>query len=83
LGKLYAFFKDIPDEDKDEKARYYFKLLSDGEKEYVDLWQQFRQISIKEFEKVYEILGVQFDLYEGESFAEKYVPQIIEDLEKS
>ncbi len=82
LWKLYAFFKDIPDSDKEEKARYYFKKLSDKDPEYVALWETFRKISLEEFQKIYDILWVKFDIYEWEYYAEKYVPQVIDDLEK-
>lgn len=80
LWKIYAFFKLIPFEDKEERARYYFKLLSEGDKNIRKLWEIFRFLSLKEFEEVYDRLNIKFDVILWESFAEKYVDKVINDL---
>jgi arginyl-tRNA synthetase len=72
----------LPDEDKEEKARYYFKLLSEEDENIKKLWLIFRYLSLKEFERLYEILGIKFDTTLGEAFAEKYAELIVKDLEK-
>jgi arginyl-tRNA synthetase len=83
LGKVYAFFKDIPFEDKEQQAKNIFKLLYEGDKYLTKLWLIFRYLSILEFEKVYKILNIKFDTYLGESYAEKFVPDIIKLLEEN
>ncbi len=51
----------------ESKARYWFKKLEDGDEKATALWHKFSSWSMKEFEKMYNILGVQFDEYKGES----------------
>ena len=52
----------------DDEAREIFTKLEHGEKEEVELWQWFRDESLKEFTRVYDMLGISFDSYAGESF---------------
>ena len=46
----------------------YFKRLEDGEPEETALWKRFRELSLKEFNRVYDLLGVKFDSFAGEAF---------------
>jgi len=55
------------DETLDIEARRLFKLTEDGDEEALKLWKRFRDISIKEFNRIYDILGVKFTHIEGES----------------
>ncbi len=85
LNALYVRYNAAAKEDpalRDE-GRAWFKRLEDGDSEAVALWQQFRQISLAEFEKVYELLGVRFDVLSGESQYDRHMPQTIERLEKA
>lgn len=52
---------------EDEKARKYFKSMEDGDPEALALWQQFRDMSIKKYQKTYARLNIEFDVYSGES----------------
>ncbi|MEM2956538.1 MAG: arginine--tRNA ligase [Candidatus Pacearchaeota archaeon] len=66
----------------EEEARNEFKKLEEGDKENVNLWKKFRELSIKEFKKFYSILGVDFDVYSGESFYKDKALSIIKDMKK-
>ncbi len=68
LNKLYVKFHENEDEDLEEEAREEFKKLEQGDKENLELWRSFYEISMKEFERVYGILGIEFDEIKGESF---------------
>ena len=57
--------KDNPD--LEEQARAWFVKLEDGDLQAKELWQRFRDISISEFKRIYDLLGVDFDYYDGES----------------
>ncbi len=85
LLELYVrFHKEAElDEALNEEARRVFKALEDGESEAVALWQRFREISIDEFKRIYELLGVEFDLITGESFLNDKMDSLIERLEKA
>ena len=64
----------------EEEARLTFVKLEKGEKEEVRLWKWFREESLKEFNRVYDMLGISFDSYNGESFYSDKMPYIIEEL---
>ncbi|URZ15620.1 arginine--tRNA ligase [Clostridium felsineum] len=64
----------------EDEGRMYFKRLEDGEKEEVELWTKFKDLSLREFKKVYDELGVEFDSYTGESFYSDKLDKIEEEL---
>lgn len=64
----------------DDEARETFAKLEQGSKEEVELWQWFRDESLKEFNRVYDMLGIKFDSYAGESFYSDKMPGIIAEL---
>ncbi|MFO0982235.1 MAG: arginine--tRNA ligase [Planctomycetota bacterium] len=64
-----------------ELSRRRFKELEDGEPEARRLWEQFRELSLKEFRRIYDRLGIQFDAYTGESFYEDKMTPVIQALE--
>lgn len=70
LNKLYVKFHDEAESDEslDEAAREEFKKLEKGDKQNKKLWKIFYDVSMKEFERVYSILNVDFDEIRGESF---------------
>lgn len=83
LLKLYVRFNSEAEEDpalKDE-ARYWFKELEDGNEEAYKLWEWIREISLKEFNKVYNLLNIKFDSYAGESFYSDKMAAVIEEME--
>lgn len=64
----------------EDEARAIFKKLEDGEPEEVELWKWFREESLKEFNRVYNMLGIEFDSYNGESFYSDKMPRFVEEL---
>ena len=84
LNNLYIKFHEAgqSDDSLKEKARQWFKKLEDGDPETTRLWSRFREISIKEFERVYRLLGVQFDHYQGEAFYNKFVEKTVQQLDQ-
>ena len=66
----------------DEEARRVFVKLENGEAEDVALWKWFKEESLKEFEKVYKMLNIQFDSYAGESFYSDKIPAAVAQLEE-
>jgi arginyl-tRNA synthetase len=66
-----------------EEARAWFKRLEDGEAEARNLWSQFREISVEEFKRLYRYLGITFDSYDGESFYQGRLADLVERLRKA
>jgi arginyl-tRNA synthetase len=65
----------------EEEARGWFKKLEDEDKEATGLWKKFRDYSLKEFNRVYEMLGIGFDSFPGESFYNEFMDQTIKQIE--
>ncbi len=66
-----------------EEARAWFKKLEEGETEARQLWERFREISVEEFKRLYSFLRVSFDSYDGESFYQNRLPELVERLRRS
>ncbi len=83
LLKLYVRFNSEADENSElrDEARYWFKELEDGNKEAVDLWKWIREISLKEFSRVYDMLNIKFDSYAGESFYSDKMDRVVKEME--
>ncbi len=79
----YKKFHEEADSDPslEDEARATFTKLEHGEKEEVELWQWFRDESLKEFNRVYDMLGISFDSYNGESFYSDKMPRFVRELE--
>ena len=69
-------------EEFEQEARDWFKKLEDKNKEAVRLWKMFKDISLKNFEEIYKILGIKFDVISGESLYNKKMQRVFEDLLK-
>lgn len=84
LLKLYVRFNREAEENKElmDEARFWFKELEEGNKEALELWQWMRDISLKEFNKVYNLLNIEFDSYAGESFYSDKMKEVIKDLKE-
>ena len=84
LLKIYVKFHEEAEKNPEleDTAREHFKRLEDGEEEEVRLWQKFRDLSLKEFKRVYDMLGVQFDSYNGESFYSDKMPEVVDILKE-
>ncbi len=85
LTKIYVRINQLCKEDEGvlEKCRDNFKMLEDREPYCVEIWQKFKDLSLKEFKKVYDILGSKFDSWNGEAFYADKMNEIIEILEKN
>jgi len=83
LNKLYVRFHEEAEKnlELEEDARKEFKKLEDGDKKNIHLWEKFYDLSIKEFNSVYNILGIKFDETKGESKFND-VSVVRKDLEK-
>ena len=66
----------------EDEARAIFTKLEHGEKEEVELWQWFRDESLKEFNRVYDMLGITFDSYKGESFYSDKMQRFVDELKE-
>ena len=85
LTKIYIRINQACKEDEKvlENCRNNFKKLEDGDPYCVEIWQKFRELSLKEFQKVYDLLGSKFDSWNGEAFYSDKMGEIVELLEKS
>ena len=84
LLDLYVRFHKEAETDPslEEAARAAFKALEDGGEEETVLWQEFRQLSLEEFERIYRRLGVHFDSYLGESAYNEAMERTVAELEE-
>ncbi len=84
LLKLYVGFNAKIEEKPElkDEARYWFKELENHNEYAVELWNWIRDMSIKEFNKVYKMLGMEFDSYKGESFYSDKMDAVVEKLEE-
>ena len=69
-------------ENLNDKARETFKKLEDGSKHETKLWKEFKALSLKEFKRIYKILNIKFDSWNGESFYTNKMDQAIKKLGK-
>src|SRR5690606_36392581 len=83
LLKLYVKFHEEAEKlpTLNNEARNWFKKLEDADDEAKLLWPWFRDESIKEFAKVYELLGIKFDSYHGEAFYNDKMDRVVTLLE--
>jgi len=84
LLAYYVKFHEEAEKDPqlDEEARKAFADLEHGEPEETTLWQWIRDESLKEFARVYDMLGIKFDSYAGEAFYSDKMPAVIEELKE-
>ena len=69
LGLYVKFHKEAEsDKSLEDEARNEFRNLEKDNRDSVDLWKKFRDLSLKEFDKVYSLLNIKFDSYNGEAF---------------
>lgn len=81
LGYYVKFHEESEkDPSLEDEARSTFTLLENGAEEETALWQWFRDESLKEFNRVYKMLGIEFDSYAGESFYSDKMGSVIERL---
>ena len=85
LKRIYVKFheEEAKDSSITDEGRKWFKALEDGNEEAVSLWKRFTEVSLKEFNKTYKLLGVdKFDSYAGESFYNDKMDSVVEELEQ-
>ena len=85
LTKIYIRINNLCKEDEKvlEACRDNFKKLEDGDPYCTELWERFKNVSLKEFQRVYDLLGSKFESLNGEAFYADKMPEVIELLEKS
>ena len=85
LTKIYVRINDACKNDEKvlENCRNNFKKLEDGDPYCVEIWKKFRELSLKEFQRVYDLLGSKFDSWNGESFYSDKMPEVVDILQKS
>lgn len=84
LLNLYVKYNKIAKEDESymDEARDWFDKLEKKDPTAVKLWSWFREISLKEFQRVYDLLGVEFDNFNGESFHSQFIGDALEAIDK-
>ena len=84
LERIYVLFSDEAKKDPtlEDVARNELRKLQMGDEQNNKLWKEFIEISLKEYNKVYDRLGVKFDHYFGESFYNDLMPNVLEELKE-
>nr|WP_072536294.1 arginine--tRNA ligase [Anaerococcus mediterraneensis] len=84
LLNLYVRYNTEASENEEmmDAARKEFKKLEEGEEEATRLWSWFKEISFKEFDRVYKLLDIDFDNYNGESYHSEFIPEVIKELKE-
>ncbi|MGE7840310.1 arginine--tRNA ligase [Lysinibacillus sp. NPDC093712] len=83
LLKIYVKFHEEAEKDSTliEQARAAFKSLEDKDDEALKLWQWFRDVSLEEFMTLYQLLGIEFDAYDGEAFYNDKMQNVVNELQ--
>lgn len=84
LLRIYVKFHEEAEKDPslDGLARMHFKNLEDGCPEETQLWQRMKDLSLKEFNRVYDMLNIKFDSLAGESFYSDKMDAVVEEIEQ-
>ncbi len=82
LLRIYVKFHEVAKDEPslEDEARAWFTKLENGDPEAKELWSFFREMSLKEFMRVYDMLGVKFDSYAGESFYSDKMGEVLQIL---
>ncbi|MFJ7730701.1 arginine--tRNA ligase [Lysinibacillus sp. NPDC097231] len=83
LLKIYVKFHEEAEKDDslNDLARAAFKALENGDEEALALWQWFRNASLEEFKIIYQLLGIDFDSFDGEAFYNDKMAAVVKELE--
>jgi len=83
LLRIYVKFHEEAEKDPEleKEARLNFKNLEDGSEEETELWNRFKDLSLKEFNKVYDMLGIKFDSLAGESFYSDKMDAVVQEID--
>lgn len=84
LLRIYVKFNDEAEKNENliVKAREWFVKMERNDSEALKIWNWFKEISMVEFERIYDLLGISFDSYLGESFYRDKVPALVEKLKE-
>lgn len=82
---IYVRINNLCKEDERvlEQCRENFKQIEEGDPYCVGLWNKFKDLSLREFQKIYDLLGVKFDSLNGEAFYSDKMDEVVEILEKN
>lgn len=85
MADLYVRINNLCAEDEKvlEECRETFKKLENGDPYCVEIWNRFKDLSLEEFEKIYKLLGVEFDFVDGESFYSDKMQEVIDILKNN
>ncbi len=85
LTKIYIRINKLCEEDENvlQACRDNFKKLEEGDEYCLEIWKKFKELSLKEFQRVYDLLGSKFDSWNGESFYSDKMDEVIEKLQQS
>ncbi len=83
LNRLYVLFGTEAEKEPslNDEARKEFSKLEAGDEENLRLWRIFKEISLKEYMQTYDLLGVTFDSFNGESFYSDKMPAVVQELQ--
>ena len=79
---LYELYVRANDKEFEDEAREEFRKLESGNVENVKLWEKFRKLSLKEFDEIYDLLGVDFDVISGESEYNDKLDFVVAELKR-
>lgn len=84
LTKIYVKFHSEAEKDEslNDEARAWLVKMQEGDEEALSLWKWFNDISLKEFNKIYDKLGIKFDYFTGESFYNDKMDAVVEELKE-
>lgn len=84
LLKLYVKYTEEAEANPElmDEARAWFKKLEEGDEFAVETWTWFKEISLKEFNRVYDLLEISFDSYNGEFYHEQFVENVIKEMKE-
>ncbi len=80
INDLYVRFNEQADEEMEKEAREYFRLIESGDREANELFEWFKELTLKYVKGIYDMLGVKFDSYAGERFYTDKMQPVIEEL---
>ena len=85
LADIYKRINELCEEDENvlEECRDTFKKLEDGDEYCVELWNKFKDLSLQEFNRIYDLLNISFDSMNGESFYSDKMDEVVDILNKS
>ena len=84
LSRIYVKFHDEAEKNPslDDEARSWLVKMQEGDKEAIELWKWFVDISMKEFNRIYDRLNIKFDSYKGESFYNDKMAAVVDEIKE-